>query len=568
MESVIALYIRCEPQRDQLAGLLDSIADCVRNFVYERALDYYEVAFEQVLSGLPADEASPSDDRAALQRSALRVARSELLVHLGRWDQALEDVERVLYVQRPVQDPSLLLRALLTAAQASCYYGDYAEAIRNLERAQGLAGTAGDRLMRARVALEKGRALAGHGDIRAARERLGAVEELLSGSPDLTSEELEVLARSFMQRGLSAFQEHQLSVAQQEYQWALQLCETIPGGSVAEAEILRYLAILESVQGSHADALRHQRRALHIYHRFRLPLGMAKTYSALGQCCLDASHLEEALVFIQMAERLSRQLGAESEVALVYSKLGRCYTQLGQYFEGVMFHLKDVEMCRRFSNYRGLAYATHNLGLAHRSKGDMEEALVCLQESLVRFQEMGDRPHIAHVHLELARTYLDRSRLNEVQIQIGEAARILAVYPNEVDRGAVMLLSGILQRLGQRYAEAEQSLFEGQRIFSATGLDGSLAECHGELAMLYLEMDRSDLALEQLKVALRLARRLDMHNLVRDCVAQLARLDQLALVTTLVDCVIQGRPSWGAPCDAPQDFGPRASPGFAATHGS
>jgi tetratricopeptide (TPR) repeat protein len=191
----------------------------------------------------------------------------------------------------------------------------------------------------------------------------------------------------------------------------------------------------------------------------------------------------------------------------------------------------------------------------------MEDALLALQESLARFAEMGDRPHTAHVRLELARTYLDRGRLSDARSEISIASELLGDAAESVNAGLVLLLSGILQRLAQDYPQSERSLEEARRIFTAVGRDSGLAECHGELAVFYLETGRTELASEHLRTALRLARRLEMHGLVRDCVAQLARLDELALVRTLVDCVIQDRQSLGAPGGP---CGPSAIADFAA----
>jgi len=516
---------------ERLQEHFQAIEECLAHHAYDRALEHYGKTLEFLQQ---QDEKGVED-----QKASLRNRRAELLMQLGRWDQALEDIDRTLSAEDVVVDGSLVVRALLQSAQISSYYGDYNEAISTLERAWGLAESRGQRADQAAVQLELGTVFARIGEPVQGKEKLESILELLQPPESLSGDEALLLAGASMQLGLAAFRERKVKEARDHYQRSLQICWQHAPDTRIEADTLRYLGILSNLQGQNPEALRYHRQALEIYHTLRLSLGLAKTYGSIGQSCLDMSRLDEALFFTHKAERLSRRLGADAEVAALYGRLGNIYLQMGDYTRAVEFHLKDIEMCRRFGNYRAIAYAMHNLGLSYRGKGDIEEALHYLQESLQRFVELGDYVYAARLHLDIARSFLDRSRLAEAEEQIEETEKYLEGAQPSAELGYARLLMGSLHRLWQNYETAETSLTQGIETLRGFGPSPHLAESHFELGMLYTEIGEPGEALGHLKEALRLARKLEMRSVMLDSIHQIERLNEMELVNLLLEEVEQ-----------------------------
>ena len=502
---------------------------------YERTLEH----LARLLDCLVNLEAQPG---LVDQRAAVRNLRAELLMQLGRWDQAMEDIDKVLASENQLEDQGLLAQALVASAQISSYYGDFADAISILERALAMRDDLHRRSTLANILLELGTVFARIGEMQQGREKFQEVEELLSPKESLCPEELTVLASAYTQIGLIFFRERQIVEAERYYQKSLDLSSRGPQATSLMADTYRYLGILNNVRHQNTEALRYHNQALQIYVQLRLLLGQAKTYSSVGQTCLDLSRLEEALYFTNKAERISRHLGAEAEVAAIYGKLGNIYVQMGDYGRAVEFHQKDVEMCRRFGNYRAIAYAMHNLGLSYRGKGDMAEAIHYLKESLNRFLELNDTPQVTRLNLDLARTSLDRSRLDEAEDYLHTADELIQNDPRSVHLGYAQLLLGSLHRLQQNQDEALRLLQDSIESLSRGSAPTQLAQANFELGLLLNELGEKEQALQRLKAALRLSRTLEMRNLMRDCIIQIERLDELELVKLLLEDVVAKEP--------------------------
>jgi tetratricopeptide (TPR) repeat protein len=110
------------------------------------------------------------------QRAAIRNVRAELLMQLGRWDLAMEDIDKVMSSEKQLSDNALLTQALVASAQISSYYGDFTEAVSTLERACAVGENLQNRSARASVLLELGTVFARIGEMQQGREKFQEVE--------------------------------------------------------------------------------------------------------------------------------------------------------------------------------------------------------------------------------------------------------------------------------------------------------------------------------------------------------------------------------------------------------
>jgi tetratricopeptide (TPR) repeat protein len=529
--------------KEQFSAMKLVAEEALARYEYERTLEHFNRTLFFLADHL--DQATTYQ-----QICEVRCCRAELLVQLGRWDQAMEDIDRIIGRTGTDVPAEILIRAYICGAQVAAYYGDFTQAVsilesaldehRKLQPARTEVASFATSAMESAIQLELGTIYARIGEIELARNCFNSIDARIGQSdPDkLCNEERLVLAASHAQIGLSLFREGRLEESKQNYPTTLRLCQTIDNSTKLEADTYRYLGILCNTQGKNLESLRHHHRALRIYLNLKLSLGQAKTYSSIGQSCLDLSRLEEALYFTHKAEKISRRLGAEAEVAAIYGKLGNLYVQMGDYGRAVDFHLKDVEMCRRFGNYRAIAYAMNNLGLSYRKKGEANEALHYLQESLSRFIELGDPLQATRLHLDLARTFLDRSRIQEAQNQLDLAKGLIEKSPHNPHQGYYYLLQGTTARLDHQLTESQLALAESLKHLQDQNSSGHLAYAHFELGMLNSELNQKTVALMHFKEALRVSRAQELRQVMIDCIQQIEMLDELELMQVLIEDVV------------------------------
>lgn len=494
---------------------------------YERAIDLYARALQILFDTGPR----PGDLE---EKARLRNARAELLLALGRWQQALGELDRVLAVRSDLADPALVVRAQVLQAQILGAYGEYEQARAVLVSADSTARSLDQPLEKARVQVHLGALLARTGRHREGEQALSRALELLPELP-LDADAALLRATALSQLGLAAFRGRRGDRARDLYQQSLELLSRQAPDSEIEAETWRFLGVLDSVRGRFTEALRHLRQALRLYLRNRVLLGQARVHNSLGQTCLEMGRLDEALLFLQKAERICLELGAEAELAAIYGKLGSVYLHREDYARAVDLHRRDVELCRRFGNARALAFAVRNLGLSLRARGDLEEAGACLAEALYSFQSLQDQALAMRVHLDLAEVWLDWGRLPEADRNLQKSRECLHQDSPDPDRARLWLLTGNLERMRQRREDAQEAYLEALRILAEVGPSAALAEARFELGQLHIEARDVEQAVYHLRECLTLARQLGITHLSRKAMQALDRLDQVEVVDLLLE---------------------------------
>jgi tetratricopeptide (TPR) repeat protein len=245
--------------------------------------------------------------------------------------------------------------------------------------------------------------------------------------------------------------------------------------------------------------------------------------------------LDDALLFLQKAERLCLELGADAELAAIYGKLGTVHLQREDYARAVALHRRDVKLCRRFGNSRALAFAVRNLGLSLRAHGDLEEAGHCLAEALHSFRSLQDQVLTMRLHLDLAEVWLDWGRLPEAERNLQLSRELLHVDSPDLDRARLWLLTGTLERFRQCWGDSQEAYLEALRILAEVGPTAALAEVRYELGQLHTEARDSEQAVYHLRECLDLARQLGVTHLARKAMETLDRLDQVEVVDLLLE---------------------------------
>lgn len=462
------------------------------------------------------------------QRTVIQLERARLQYLRGEWELCLASLDEVNSYDHLLEpdDRSLFY---LVSARLHQGYGDLNQALVFLELAVGEAEQAGGQL--AEALIEIGALFHRVGERERGSEFLDQAQEMASSHPDP-----ELRAYLHVQQGLLAFRGDNPVEAKEHYHAALGLLEHPELPSVLRGEIRRYLGVLAATDGRAYEALEYQRDALADFTLLPYPLGSAKAYNSLGQTCLRLSRYQEARFFLETAEALCRELGAEAERATILGKLGRVYAETGQYEKAIEFQQQDLESSSRFGNYRALAYALRNLGLSYRAKGDFEKAVTYLKDSRDRFAELEDPTPRIRSDIDLVSSFAELERWEEARDYLADA---LSVLENRLEttpeHAHAHYYAGVLARQRGEEREAEASFWRALELSQSFTIAPRQAAIHFELAELYRSYRDKEGAVEHLISAYKLAKSYALPKLLFPIVERLHELSPKSLFELLLN---------------------------------
>lgn len=461
-------------------------------------------------------------------RTVLRLERARLELLTGQWERCLASLDEVSTYDHLLEpcDRSLFY---LISARLHQGYGDLNQALVFLEMAVAEAEPEGGPQL-AESLIEIGALFHRVGERERGSEFLDRAQLMVAQQSDP-----ELSAHLLVQLGLLAFRGDNPTEAEGLYRSALGKLSHPYLPSILRGEIRRYLGVVAATDGRAYEAMALLRDALSDFNAVPHPLGSAKTFNSLGQTCLRLSRYQEARFFLEKAEALCRELGAEAERATILGKLGRVYAETGQYEKAIEFQQQDLDCSSRFGNYRALAYALRNLGLSYRAKGDFQTSVSYLKDSRDRFAELEDPTPRVRTDLDLVSSFTELERWEEAQDYLADALSVLEKrLESTPEHVHAHFYAGVLARQRGEERQAEGSLWQALELSQAFTVAPRRAAIHFELAELYGYQDR-DGAVEHLMSAYKLARVCSLPKLLHRTVERLHELSPRSLFDLLLD---------------------------------
>ncbi|MBI3929130.1 MAG: tetratricopeptide repeat protein [Armatimonadetes bacterium] len=467
------------------------------------------------------------------ETTAAGQARNELArccCVLGSWADAENCIESVLREPSPAPEQA---RAWLLRGELMSMKGDPEETARSLQFALELA--IANRLRE--LTVEARCCLAEHAG------RTGAVEEsralIEAGLDEL--EELEpgpsvsaLRATLLTQLGLYHFRCTRLRLAEEKALEALRTLEGT-GPSLTQANVQRYLGVITGLRRKHRTALTYHLGALDIFKQAGHRYGQAKIYESIGRSFLALNRMEEAVFSFRKCEQLCLDLGAHSELATLYGKLGQVYMLREDYETAADYFRRDLDLSNRFRNHYALGYSHRNLGQCLVQLGCLDDAIGSLSASLALFERVGDAFNLARVRMDLCHAYI-RKGDGEKARGMGEEARALFEdHEMRKELDYLEALSGSVARLQGDPEEAGRRLRSAIERLGVHGPSSWLAESYYELGV--LERQRSDrpAAVDALKNAVRVARQAGLTRETSRFLQELEDLDERELFLTWME---------------------------------
>lgn len=461
-------------------------------------------------------------------RIVLLLEKARLAYLVGKWDICLSILDKIEpHVEMLETDDRAffyILSALLHQG-----YGDLNQALSFLEIALHEARS-GEGHKAAEAMLEMGSLFNRMGEAERGQDFLSQAEEQIQQVPDS-----RLASRLAFEKGLVAMREDALALAEEHFRECLEtLGEKNP--SVFRGEGLRFLGILACMESRPLDALKYQREALNCFLALPYALGTGKAYNSLGQTCLQLGRYPEARFFLERAMDVCKELGADSEMARIFGKLGVVYSKMGDYEKAIECQKQDLEIAYRSSNYRALAFSLRNLGLSYKDQGDLEQAVEYLRDSRDRFAELDDETFQVKTDLDLVDALLGHDRVAEAHGYLQDAQELISKrLEATADHAQAKYYSGVVALRTGNYHKAEDCLWQALEMCKAFSMQVRQADVHFYLAKLYLAKFDKGAAQEELLQAYRLARAFSRTALLEQTVEMLHEIGPDSLFKALLN---------------------------------
>lgn len=445
----------------------------------------------------------------------------------GAWEECLNLLDEV-QLHDHLLEAEDRAHFFLTSARLHHAYGDINQSIAFIEMALAEAEE-GTGLALIEAQIEMGSLFNRIGERERGSDFLSFAER---GLAHLKEPELQ--SRVMFERGLEHLRAERIPEALEAFEGSLAVLGDSPL-SASRAESLRFLGILAALDGRPMEALELQKRSLDGFSELGNPFGMAKTYSSIGQTCLQLERFEEAELFLQKAEEICREIGAEAERAMILGKLGSVFVKHGDFEKAIAYQKQDLELSSRFGNYRALAFSLRNLGLSYKAMGDISKAAKFLRDSRDRFAELEDFTYLVKANLDLVEALLEHSRESEASSYLEEAQRHLESRMEvSADHVNAAYYAGVIAVRTRHFHRAESLFWQALEMCQAYSMYRTQAHIHAELAALYLNKnDRGAAQIEYLSVY-RIAVENQLSDLRRTAAAKLLELDPDALFQELL----------------------------------
>ncbi|MEW6281808.1 MAG: tetratricopeptide repeat protein [Candidatus Eremiobacterota bacterium] len=493
---------------------------------YPQALETFSRCLELVRN-LPV---GPESEKLELQT---RNAFCSVCLVLGKWDRALRELEKVAKTEFGADAQPDLIRAHLKRGEILSNRGDRNMATDAFRSAMELAEKAGDPRLIAQAKYFLGSNAARMGELDDGRNFIQEALDIANGLPD-APETRRLRSAILSQFGLYHFRLGQNEQARKYLEDALKLLEGMPV-MLEEAAVRRYLGVLISTTGDFRTALEHHLGALRIYKAASCAYGQAKVYDSIGRTFLSLNRLEEAIYTLKKGEGLCRRLGAKTELATIYGKLGQVHMVREEYEMAVDYFRRDLEISTRFRNFYAMGYSYRNLGRCLIQVGDLDEAIRNLEESLGLFQYVDDSINIARVYMDLCQAHLKNGAPDRAREVGGKARTYFLGAHKQLEAAYLQALFGTIDRLEGNFEKAEAQFKAAVDELAKKGNTAWLAETYYELGVMYRSRKDNDNAVQAFKSALKVAVQAGFVRQAERFLRAIEDIDELELFRTWVD---------------------------------
>ena len=337
---------------DGLAG-----EQAARQYANSEAVAY----FSRALQLAPDDE--------AVTRFGLLLKREEVFDRQGNRKAQTQDLSLLASLAEFLDNTQGRLEVGLRQANAARLTGDYAGALRQIEKIEALAETARDDQRRARCYVLRSPILAQQDDYKAAQSWLMQAVQVAEQAQDVP-----LMALGIYDLATATYLQGQFELARQHVVQARVLYTQISDRR-GEANCLRLLGVIEKNQTQRFDVARgYYEQALAICQQIGWLHGESYLLASIGNTLFDLGDYPSARRYHQQALAIAREVGDREGESVCLDTLGLVAALLG----GDQLSPRELPAGARHSTrdrllpWRGICLNPHGLRISRTARPRME----------------------------------------------------------------------------------------------------------------------------------------------------------------------------------------------------
>lgn len=522
--------IQKKPKEKAASGgiddLLSSAAKLYKKYQYAEAIALLEKATE----ALYTDGKNPNYLKYSIEIMLLRIQINEII---GKWNSALSDCDAIIDAARDMEDRHPVILAHFIRGTILGDRGHYRESAEILKSGLSIADKAEDIKGTAILCCALGKLYSSTGEATAGRKLLERAEQI--ASKNLEDPEMKRIAAAVHnQMGLFHYRKREIDESIKIFNETIEILKDDHDSS-ERAMALRYLGVVYCLKGMSKKALKYHSMALEIYKKTGNKFGQAKIYNSIGRTLADAGKLNDAIYFMEKAEVICSDLGADAEAANIYGRLGSVYMLKEEFDTAKKFFQRDIEISKKFENVRARAFAYRNIGECNIYLGKNKEAIDCLRTAADFFKKMGDSANEKLVMLNLCTAYINEGNLEEASRISEELFKAEPSIEKTYETALHQMVLGIIERHKRNWVEASKHLNTGIELMKSSGKSLKLAELYFEYGLLCLSIHDKEGALSKFCEAYKISRELELTKQQKRYFTMIERINDLEIVKVLIE---------------------------------
>jgi len=244
--------------------------------------------------------------------------------------------------------------------------------------------------------------------------------------------------------------------------------------------------------------------------------GLAAAYYYRGSFYSDKGNYKKCMEYMLKSSKIRKWINDEAGLAACYAFLGMSYSYMDDYIQGIDYIQQSIRIRERIHDKRGLANSYLTLYKVYFEIGEMDKAMKSEYKSLTICRELKDLQCISGRYTNIGQIY---QRKGDDQKALYYHFQALKLSKELKIKNRIALVYENIARVylhKKHYSNALKYLDSSSVLRKSFGDENGLASIDLVHATIFLEQNKTDLAIESGLKALKAGRKLKLPHVIKE----------------------------------------------------